>query len=1065
VVATDRTSQVTVTVPNGSTLLKPDADPQANWAVSTANNTTSVVFTPSSPTGVTKRIRFENDGKFTQIVVLLPTPIPTQNEVPRANPPAVTVFDASNEKGVQLRLLDAAGNPQTSLTQNGVSFSVSGTNQITLDTKGLAAATNSVSVSYVLTYRGKSTPAATLNLNFVTAQATAMQIVVLAKDRTNALPINVPAGSALVPVSDPEATWTLSNNSVTFTPNNPTSVTKRVNYTLNGTTGTIIVLLPAIPIPTQNSVPRLNPPAVSIFDAMKETGVQVTLIDAMGKAQTSVIQNGVVFTVLGSNQVALNTMGLSDGTDSVSFSYALRFGNEITPAVSGTLSFVPTDITILAPDRTSAVTIPVPVGSRLAALPTDPEADWRVSTANGVTSIIFTPKTPTSVTKRAVYVVNGQMARIVVLLPATPIPGKTAVPRINPPAVTIFDAAKEMGVQLTLIDAMGREQTSITVNGVTWSVLGTIIAISTAGLQDSTTSASVSYALKFGGKVTPAATLTLNFVSVATPVDISIVTADRSKPVRCPLPGVPILGTATSNLPPAGTWTTDGTATAIYTFPTTPPIDEITATVMYKLSANGAEKQLTLMILPAPRNRSQGGRSRSTAVGYPAFDVANTDGVVWLLNGTNRVASLPAAAPNGDATWSVDQIMKPREIRLTPGAKLTGNAVSVDWVLVANDPLIGETVSAKATMTIDLSALPLVAFSIPSPANVSRFKTVSIPVLDHCVVANGYHSINAKNRTFGATDSPSTGIWNLTADANGNPVVTVDGSQALGSGVTLDYSIVDKTGTESNTATITVDFSAMDKYRPRAATCAVSTLPGPGVTIAVDVLKAGISYFEKDPTSVKLLGTVDTGMDNAVAYAAVATNGKSLGSPGQGTWIVDINGLIVYQTDAKANAPVAPAPIWYQFADKQGNWSTPGKVVIDPDTAQLSQLPAKMAGLDETAFWSAYQDNVSTAMPMLSSDEFIVTTAALAQVTLTCGAGGPNPVSAADYAAAYKVWWNGGEAWDDAPGSVTSTGLVAVCEQLVNKALGPNQSLPYASRYWRLELMARMAEQAAGYLS
>jgi hypothetical protein len=178
----------------------------------------------------------------------------------------------------------------------------------------------------------------------------------------------------------------------------------------------------------------------------------------------------------------------------------------------------PKDITVLATDRTSAVKIPVPTGSTLA---TGTETDWTISTENGTTSIVFTPNMPTSVTKRAVYLLNSKMANIVVLLPATPIQPLTEVPRVNPPAITIFDATKEKGVELTLLDAAGTKQTSITKDGVTWSISETSsISINTTALQDSTASVSVSYGLKYGDKITPAATLTLNFAPAATPVDV-----------------------------------------------------------------------------------------------------------------------------------------------------------------------------------------------------------------------------------------------------------------------------------------------------------------------------------------------------------------------------------------------------------------------------------------------------------------------------------------------------------------------------------------------------------------
>ena len=701
---------------------------------------------------------------------------------------------------------------------------------------------------------------------------------------------------------------------------------------------------------------------------------------------------------------------------------------------------------VMAQDRISPVTVPVFVGSQLVGTPTDPEGAWTVS-ADGK-SFVFTPKAGTGltglpgltgVTKRVLYRIGGnaKMAAIVVLLPAAPLTADAS--RVNPQPVTVFDPAKESGVQVTLLDPKGQPAKSVLQTELTWSPLeANQVAFSITALPPAPTSVSVPYALTYGGKTSLPSQVTLTFTAsgtVPTAVNANCVTADRTNSVTFILEGAALLqGTLTDA---GGARSANGTQ-ATYT-PSTLPATQFSTSVKYVYTAGTTPATLSITFLPAPQAIPRTGVIRTVITSVDA-QAANgvTAGTVKLWDGTAAVTSLPDTPSGGEWGLSVDG----KSITFTPtlGLPLRAASVSTAYALAGSDgpsggPSGGTVSAVPGTITLTFSSAP-VAYDIPSPKNANRFTRISIPFLDHCVIPDGYQSVIAQVKPG------ELGKWNVLTDNQGNPIITVDGDNAVGNVATLQYSVVDKKGVTSNTATITIDYTAMQRFMPMAGDCSISTVPAPGQSVAAQVLAGSSSFYAKDPTSVKLLAFTDIGQGNPIPNGLLGKDGKSLHAPGQGTWLVDLNGAVVFQADPTLSAPVTPTPVSFQFADLQGNLSNPGVVVIDATTTEPDQLPTQLAALDDTAFWAAYQRHVSRPQPYLPSEDFVAITAILAGATLVCGAGGRNPVAPADFDAGYQAWNDAGQSWDDPPGTAQPSGLVAICAKLVNAALPVNQALP-----------------------
>ena len=625
--------------------------------------------------------------------------------------------------------------------------------------------------------------------------------------------------------------------------------------------------------------------------------------------------------------------------------------------------------------------------------------------------------------------------------------------RVNPQPVTAFDPGIESGVQITLLDAQGQPAKSVPQTELTWSVQGANqVAFSINTLPAAQTSVPVSYALTYGGKTSLPSTVTLTFLASSTPptaTNADRVTADRLNSVTFNLEGVVQLQGTLSDA--GGTWSANGTQ-ATYT-PSTLPATQFSTSVTFVYTAGATPATLSITFLPAPQAISRIGVIRTVITSVDA-QAANgvtagpTAGTVKLWDGTAAVTSLPDTPSGGG--WAISPDGKSVTFTPTLGLPLRVASVSTAYVLAGS---AGTVSAVPGTITLTFSNAP-VAYDIPSPKNANRFTRVTIPFLDHCVIPDGYQSVVAQVKPG------ELGKWNVLTDNQGNPIITVDGDNAVGNVATLQYSVVDKKGVTSNTATITIDYTAMQRFMPMAGDCSISTVPAPGQSVAVQVLAGSSSFYTQDPASVKLLGFTDIGQGNPIPYGVVGKDGKSLHAPGQGNWLVDLNGAIVFQADPTLSAPVTPTPVSFQFADKNGNLSNRAVVVIDASTTDVDQLPKQLATLDDTAFWAAYQRHVSRPQPYLPSEDFVAITAILAGATLVCGAGGRNPVAPADFDSGYQTWNDGGQSWDDAAGTTQPTGLVAICAKLVNTAMPANQTLPYAARYWRLELMTRMAEQA-----
>ena len=231
---------------------------------------------------------------------------------------------------------------------------------------------------------------------------------------------------------------------------------------------------------------------------------------------------------------------------------------------------------------------------------------------------------------------------------------------------------------------------------------------------------------------------------------------------------------------------------------------------------------------------------------------------------------------------------------------------------------------------------------------------------------------------------------------------------------------------------------------------------------SADVLSRCVSFYEKVPSTVRLLGLFDMGYGNDPKDVIIEWRGKSISVPGEGTWQVGDNGIITFIPDVALAGP--PTPAVYQFADAAGNWSNPALVVMDPG---LNDLPKIIAGLeaiaDDDNFWTSFDVNV-VQNSQLNNDNFVAMTTILAQaygsILKTNNVDiGANPVDIEDYDAALTAWELSHAPFADDASNPKKLGLVTVCKKLVETALS-STTTNFLVRYWRLELMSRMAAEA-----
>ena len=323
-------------------------------------------------------------------------------------------------------------------------------------------------------------------------------------------------------------------------------------------------------------------------------------------------------------------------------------------------------------------------------------------------------------------------------------------------------------------------------------------------------------------------------------------------------------------------------------------------------------------------------------------------------------------------------------------------------------------------------------------------QSVKLDFLKHCHMPAGFKAIELSN---GANDVtiPKQGRWSLeaTTDVLFEPVVGLPLAQPY----SMKYRVVDQRGAKSNQATMTVDYTALPMLMPRAANFLSSAKATYGKFAAADVLTNSSAYFGIKKGSVVLTGVQDVLQGNPTPNVYVRNDGKAMSVQGEGMWMVDDNDKIVFQSDANSSLP--PTPALYQFDDNKGYQSNSAVVLFDPDGATgIAKTPAILAKLTDAQFWQNYIANVSGSSTDLLPEQFVAVTQTLAVVTRTLGDVGPDPFSKSDFDTNYNNW--GGGKWSD---------LETMCAKMTATAV-PGSAPQYAARYWKLNLMVRMAVKA-----
>jgi len=222
---------------------------------------------------------------------------------------------------------------------------------------------------------------------------------------------------------------------------------------------------------------------------------------------------------------------------------------------------------------------------------------------------------------------------------------------------------------------------------------------------------------------------------------------------------------------------------------------------------------------------------------------------------------------------------------------------------------------------------------------------------------------------------------------------------------------------------------------------------GAGKTLCANVLAGSYSQLPKDPTSVVLLGLIDIGRDNTADSAYVQDGGKVMNVPGEGTWLVDNSGLVVFQADASFDDP--PTPVSFQFSDSKGNQSNPAMILFDPALAELTPFLKALANQSDKDFWKSFRKGaIEDLKPLtLDLDELLNVTQTYAlAVRRLVPSELISPVSDAEYQVAYQKWVQ--------QGSINAE-LIDICTALAEKANHANPKL-LSTRYWGLTLMVQM---------
>jgi hypothetical protein len=406
---------------------------------------------------------------------------------------------------------------------------------------------------------------------------------------------------------------------------------------------------------------------------------------------------------------------------------------------------------------------------------------------------------------------------------------------------------------------------------------------------------------------------------------------------------------------------------------------------------------------------------------------------VDVLDASGYVLDTQSLSSFGNGIWLIWKIMGRVRIRIRNSAGDNGTVSGVFF-----DP-------AGTTMFASFSAAPVAwdftVWMTDAP------QSVKVDFLKRCQIPAGFRSIELSNGT-GDVTVPKQGRWFL--ESTGSPA-TVDvvfqpePGLLLGQGYSMKYRVVDQKGVKSNEATMTVDYSPLALMMPRAGNFLSSADARYGKFAAADVLPGCSAAFGIAKGTVKLMGLKDILQGNPLPQVYLRNDNKSMCVVGEGIWMVDDNGLIVFQSDPTLSTP--PTPARFCFTDNKGYQSNVAVVVFDSGlTDAIAQVPPALSRMTDADFWQNYAANVTQAQQDPLPEQFVAITQTLAVITRTLGSVGPEPDF--DFDTNFNKWKGG--SWAD---------LQTMCAKMVASAVG-STAPRYAARYWQLNLMVRMALKA-----
>ncbi|MFK7877065.1 MAG: OmpA family protein [Paracoccaceae bacterium] len=321
--------------------------------------------------------------------------------------------------------------------------------------------------------------------------------------------------------------------------------------------------------------------------------------------------------------------------------------------------------------------------------------------------------------------------------------------------------------------------------------------------------------------------------------------------------------------------------------------------------------------------------------------------------------------PN-EGVWTV---ANSGQITFTPDSALVGNPTPASYTVNDNS---GNTSNA-ATVTITYGVAPVatndtIAATTSQPATIDPLvnDTDADGTLDATTVV--LTTAGAPTGATLASDGktltvPNEGVWTV---ANSGQITFTPDSALVGDPTPASYTVNDDAGNTSNAATVTVTYGA----GPVASDDTVASAgTGP---IAFSPLTNDTGPSALDPTRVVLTAT------GAPSGSTLASDGKSLTVPGQGTWSVDpTTGATTFTPETTFTG--VPTAASYTVTDINGRTSNEARLIV---TAAAPGLPLT-ANDDGPLTFDGPMGGTST-VSVISNDAFgttLITDATLIALT------------------------------------------------------------------------------------